>query len=210
MVMRTFPLGPFQCNCTVLVEPTTKEAVVFDPGDEYGYLASVLTELEARVVAILLTHAHIDHVGAVKPLQEETGAPVYLHRKETPILEGVPMQAQWTGLPCPELPRIDVWLDELQPLQLLGREIQLLFTPGHSPGSVSYYLAEESLLVSGDVLFHDSIGRTDLPGGDSQQLLASIRQRLWPLPDETVVFPGHGRQTTIGREKKRNPFVKVG
>ncbi len=201
-----FPLGVFQCNCSILSRDG--RAVVIDPGDEFEKILAHLQSAGLTVEQILLTHAHIDHVGAVAELKRHFGVPVALHPADQPTYDLLPMQAQWTGVRQPEPFTIERALVSNEKLDCLGQEMQVLFTPGHSPGSVSFYLPEEKKVIAGDALFRGSIGRTDLPGGDQDLLIRSIQSKLLRLPPETEVFPGHGEATTIGREIQSNPYLK--
>jgi glyoxylase-like metal-dependent hydrolase (beta-lactamase superfamily II) len=160
------------------------------------------------VVKILFTHAHFDHIGRAAELKRSTGAPTWLHKLEIPVLASLDKQAAWIGVEPGEKVEIDHYYDQGDIVEFAGQELQVLFTPGHSPGSVSFYIPSLERLIAGDVLFRDSIGRTDLPGGNTQQLLDSIRDQVLPLPDDTAVFPGHGHSTTIGRERRQNPYIK--
>ena len=198
-----FPLGVFQCNCTILSRDG--RAVVIDPGDEFD---KILARLEGlKVEQILLTHAHIDHVGAVAQLKRHYGVAVALHPADRSTYDLLPKQAQWTGVRAPEPFTIERALVTNESLECVGEEMRVLFTPGHSPGSVSFYLPVEGKVIAGDALFRGSIGRTDLPGGDYDLLIRSIESQLLTLPPETAVFPGHGGATTIGSEIQSNPFL---
>jgi len=201
-----FPLGVFQCNCSILSRDG--RAVVIDPGDEFDKILGVLGDAGLTVEQILLTHAHIDHVGAVAAMKRHFGVGVALHPADQPTYDLLPMQAQWTGMPAPEPFTIERSLVSGEKIDCLGREMQVLFTPGHSPGSVSFYLPEEGKVIAGDALFRGSIGRTDLPGGDHDLLIRSIQKRLLVLPPETEVYPGHGESTTIGQEIRKNPYLQ--
>ncbi len=200
--------GPLQCNCQILGDESTQRAVVVDPGDDIPEIEALLERRGLTVEKILFTHAHFDHIGRAAALKRSTGAPTWLHRLEIPVLESLDQQAAWIGVAPGETVAIDHYYDEGDTVDFAGLELQVLFTPGHSPGSVSFYIPAEERLIAGDVLFRDSIGRTDLPGGDMQTLLDTIRDKFLPLPDETAVFPGHGPATTIGRERRENPFLR--
>ncbi len=204
--VRMFTVGLLAENAFLIKAEGADQAVMVDPGDEAPRLLAGLRESGAELAAILLTHTHIDHVGAVAPLARETGAPVYCPRAEAFVLADI---ASWTpfGFPPAEPYDADVELDGGERLELAGLEIDVILTPGHSPGHVSYSIPSEQALFSGDVLFQQSIGRTDLPGGDAPMLMRSIARLLETLPDETRVHPGHMALTTLGRERIQNPFL---
>ena len=199
-------VGPFQENTFFVRGPGSTEVVIIDPGEEATRLQALIESHSWKPVAILNTHAHLDHVGAVVPLQEHYRIPFYLHPNEQPVLEAAPKAASLYGVRVPEIPKIDRHLSEGETLKLAGLEFQVLFTPGHTPGHVSFVLDDR--VIAGDVLFNGSIGRTDLPGGHTETLLLSIRDRLLPLPDDFIVHCGHGPDTTIGRERATNPFLQ--
>ena len=207
MIHEILPVGLLQCNCSIFGDEQTREAIVIDPGDNIGEIESVLNRHGLRVKAIVITHAHIDHVAGAKLLKQNTGAPVYMNHSDQELLSMLDVQARWLGVPPPEQVEVDMDAHDSVSLSLNEAEFHVMETPGHTPGSISLYIPTERKLVAGDTLFRDSIGRTDLPGGDSQRILSSIKTRLLLLPDETVVVPGHGALTTIGREKERNPFL---
>ncbi len=200
-------VGPVQENCFVVRRDGAPEAFVVDPGDEAGKLIGVVEELGLDVQAILLTHTHFDHVGAVAPLARATGAPVYCPELERAVLANINAYVPWPGFGPFEDYEADHLVSGGERLRLAGFDIDVRFTPGHSPGHVSYSLADEQALFSGDVLFESSIGRTDLPGGDHATLLRSIAGLLETLPDETRVLPGHMGVTTLGAERATNPFL---
>lgn len=201
------PLGPLQTNSYILACTVTNQAAVIDPSwDGQAILARVNKE-GWTVSHILLTHAHFDHVGALAELKRLTGAPIYLHREATEMLERSPAAAALWGFTLDMPPKPDYFLVDGQTLQVGELEVEVLFTPGHAPGHVCFYLPAHNALFDGDVLFQGSIGRTDLPGGDYELLLINIHERLMVLPDETVVLSGHGPTTTIGYERRTNPFL---
>jgi len=208
MILETFPVGPLQCNCTILGDETSGEAIVIDPGDEVSRIHRRLTELGLTLKQILVTHAHIDHVGGALKLKRLTGAPILLNENDVPLLKMMDEQAGWLGMPTPETAPPDQSLADGLMVGLDRFPAQVLHTPGHTQGSVCLHFAPLKLLVAGDTLFAGSIGRTDLPGGDSNQIIDSIETRLLTLPDETKVLAGHGPATTIGIERRRNPFLQ--
>jgi glyoxylase-like metal-dependent hydrolase (beta-lactamase superfamily II) len=208
MILETFPVGPLQCNCTILGDEQTREAIVIDPGDEVGRIHRRLTQLGLKLKQILVTHAHIDHVGGALKLKRLTGAPILLNENDLPLLKMMETQAAWLGIAAPETAPPDESLAEGQSVGLDSYPAQVLHTPGHTQGSVCLHFAPLKLLVAGDTLFAGSIGRTDLPGGNYGQIIDSIESRLLALPDETKVLPGHGPVTTIGAERKGNPFLR--
>jgi hydroxyacylglutathione hydrolase len=211
----TIPVGVLQCNCSIIGDPLTREALVVDPGDEISRILELLGRHKLTVKAIVSTHAHIDHVGGLTKLHQYTGAPVMMHRDDIPLYHGMDIQAAFLGVAPPEVGEIDQLLADGDVLQWGSLAAQVLHTPGHSPGSVSLYvpaIAGEFArtvpqLFAGDTLFAGSIGRTDLWGGSMDQILESLRGKVLQLPDDTVVHPGHGPRTTIGRERQSNPFL---
>lgn len=207
MIHEHFAVGPFQMNCQVLGDPETRRAIVIDPGDELPRITACLTRHKLTLAEIVLTHAHIDHVGAVVPLLKLFPVPVSMHADDQPVYDSLAMQAQWTQSPVPEQANIDRYVREGDVIRLDSLALEVLHTPGHSPGSVSFYLREQKKVIAGDALFRGSIGRTDLPGGNHKQLVRAIREKLFALPDETAVYPGHGPATAIGYEKRTNPFL---
>jgi len=208
MILETFPVGPLQCNCTILGDELAGEAIVVDPGDEVGRIARRLTELGLKLKQILVTHAHIDHVGGALRLKRLTGAPILLNQNDLPLLQMMDDQAGWIGIPTPETAPPDAGLEHGQIVGLERYPAQVLHTPGHTQGSVCLHFAPLKLLIAGDTLFAGSIGRTDLPGGNSAQIIDSIETRLLALPDETKVLTGHGPATTIGSERRGNPYLR--
>jgi glyoxylase-like metal-dependent hydrolase (beta-lactamase superfamily II) len=208
MIIETFPVGPLQCNCTILGDETTGEAIVIDPGEEIGRIHRRLTALGLKLQQILITHGHIDHVGGALRLKRLTGAPILLNEKDFPQLKMMDMQAGWLGVATPEIAPPDGSLSDGLTVGLEKYPAKVIHTPGHTEGSVCLHFAPLNLLIAGDTLFAGSIGRTDLPGGDFGQIIDSIESRLMLLPVETKVFPGHGPATTIGEERKNNPFLR--
>ena len=184
--------------------------MVIDPGDDIDYILARLQALGLTLKQIIVTHAHIDHVGGAAKLKKATGATVLLNEKDTFLLGMMDVQAAWLGVKPPEIVTLDGSADDLITVGLQTIPGQVLHTPGHTPGSICLHFASENLLLSGDTLFAGTIGRTDLPGGDGRLILRSLRERLLPLPDNTVVIPGHGRSTLIGEERESNPFLQPG
>jgi glyoxylase-like metal-dependent hydrolase (beta-lactamase superfamily II) len=208
MILETFPVGPLQCNCTILGDEEAGEAIVIDPGDEVGRIQRRLTALGLKLKQILVTHAHIDHVGGALTLKRLTGAPILLNEDDLPQLKIMAMQADWLGVETPETAPPDASLAEGLRVGLERYPAEVIHTPGHTQGSVCLHFAPLNMVIAGDTLFAGSIGRTDLPGGNSQQILDSIHSRLLALPEETKVLPGHGPATTIGAERRSNPFLR--
>jgi hydroxyacylglutathione hydrolase len=208
MIHEILPVGILQCNCSIFGDEQSHEAVVIDPGDEIQKILAILAKHQLRVKAIIITHAHIDHIGGAQKLKAATGAPVYMNANDQPLSEHLDAQAAWLGMATPERTTIDVDAREGEKVTLGPAEFQVLHTPGHTQGSISLWIPAENKLIAGDTLFLDSIGRTDLPGGDYEQILRSIHDKLLPLADTTAVIPGHGPSTMIGRERARNPFLQ--
>ena len=208
MIHEILPVGMLQCNCSIFGDEQTREAVVIDPGDEIQRILAILEKHQLRVKAIIITHAHIDHIGGASKLKAATGAPVYMNANDQTLSEHLDTQASWLGMATPEKTNIDVNAREGEKIALGPAEFHVLHTPGHTQGSISLWIPAENKLIAGDTLFLDSIGRTDLPGGDYEQILRSIHDKLLPLDDTTAVIPGHGSNTTIGRERARNPFLQ--
>ncbi|HVR72377.1 MAG TPA: MBL fold metallo-hydrolase [Vicinamibacteria bacterium] len=213
MLVTVVPVGALRCNCTILGDPEKGEAIVVDPGDEVDKILAALRQHGLRCTAILNTHAHIDHVGANHALKEATGARLMLHEADLPLYDNLRMQSQWMGGLIPEPPRaeVDEHLAHGDRVHAGAVAAEVLHTPGHTPGSLCFRLdGQEPLVLSGDTLFAGSIGRTDLWGGDFDQEIASIRRHLLTLDDATRVVPGHGPETTVGGERRRNPFLNEG
>ena len=202
------PVTPFEQNCTVLVCTATRAAAVVDPGGDLDRIRAGIDKVGARLAKVLLTHAHIDHAGAAGELARTGGVPIEgPHRDDEFLLEGLPEQSRMFGFAPAEAFRPDRWLDQGDTVSFGDCELQVLHCPGHTPGHVVFYSAERRIAMVGDVLFAGSVGRTDLPGGSHRQLIASIRNRLWPLGDDVVFIPGHGPRSTFGQERRTNPFV---
>jgi hydroxyacylglutathione hydrolase len=208
MILESFPVGPLRCNCTILGDEVTHEAMVVDPGDNIPEILSRLQKHGLTLRQIVVTHAHIDHVGGAAQLRKLTGAPVMMNQQDLGLLGMMEMQAGWIGVPTPEVAPPDASAEDGLAIGLAGLPAEVLHTPGHTPGSICLLFPAQRLLLAGDTLFAGSIGRTDLPGGDGHQILRSLRDRLLVLPDHTRVLPGHGRETTIGEERHSNPFLQ--
>ena len=221
MIHEILPVGLLQCNCSILGDETSRQAIVVDPGDEIEEIVALLDRHQLRVEYIVITHAHIDHIGGAKKLKDLTGAPVYMNERDIELYGTLGQQAMWIGVPMPEKTSIDVLLHEGDQIECGKIRATVLHTPGHTQGSVCLLLPDgpEALsppggigtgtkLIAGDTLFRDSIGRTDLPGGNFGQIMRSIHDKLLALDDATIVVPGHGPLTTIGRERERNPFLQ--
>ncbi len=208
MILETFPVGPLQCNCTILADEETREAIVIDPGDEISRIHRRLTALGLTLKQILITHAHIDHIGGALKLKSLTGAPIFLNENDLPLLQIMAEQADWVGVPTPETAPPDEALSDGRLVGLANYPAHVIHTPGHTQGSICLHFEPLKMVLAGDTLFAGSIGRTDLPGGNTDQILDSIQTRLLTLPDDTKVVPGHGPATSIGYERKANPFLQ--
>jgi hydroxyacylglutathione hydrolase len=209
MILETFPVGMLRCNCTILGDEVTREAIVVDPGENVPEILTRLAAHRLTLKQIVVTHAHIDHVGGAVLLKRTTGAPILLNQKDLPLLSMMEMQAGWLGVKPPEVAPPDASADDGLKVGLPNLPGEVLHTPGHTEGSICLYFAPEKLLIAGDTLFAGSIGRTDLPGGDERKILRSIRERLLTLPDQVKVIPGHGDNTTIAEERAHNPFAQL-
>jgi len=207
MILETFPVGPLQCNCTIMGDESAAEAIVIDPGDEISRIHRRLTSLGLKLRQILITHAHIDHIGGALKLKALTGAPIFLNEYDLPLISMMSAQAAWLGVETPETAPPDESLTDGKIVGLETQPAHVLHTPGHTQGSVCFHFAPLRMVIAGDTLFAGSIGRTDLPGGNYEQILDSIQTRLLWLPDDTRVIPGHGPGTTIGAERRANPFL---
>jgi hydroxyacylglutathione hydrolase len=208
MIHEILPVGPLQCNCSIIGDETTHEAMVIDPGDDIADILALVSKHNLQVKQIVITHAHIDHVGGAMKLRAATGASILLNQNDSALLKMLDMQAAWIGMPAPGKVEIDQSIgesDKVQAGQLVG---QVLHTPGHSEGSICLYFADEKKLIAGDTLFAGSIGRTDLPGGSFDKIIRSLHEKVLALPDDTVVVPGHGPLTSIGEERENNPFLR--
>ena len=207
MIHEVLKVGPLQCNCSILGDEVSHEAIVVDPGADLLSILAVLTRHALTVKQIVVTHAHIDHIAGAVELKRLTGAPILYNQRDLPLVAIMDQQAAWLGVATPEVRPPDHSPADNETLSIRGLEGQILHTPGHTEGSLCLYLPEHKLLLAGDTLFAGGIGRTDLPGGNERTLLRSIKDRLMTLPEVTVVLPGHGPRTTIGRERFENPFL---
>jgi hydroxyacylglutathione hydrolase len=212
MIHEILSVGPLQCNCSILGDQHSREAIVVDPGDDIPRILALLAKHNLTVKQIAITHAHIDHIAGAHRLKQITGAPILVNQNDLSQIKMMDEQAAWLGIPTPTVHNPDDTLDDGKRITIGSGETALtgsiLHTPGHTQGSVCLYLPTQSLLLAGDTLFAGSVGRTDLPGGNTNQLLRSIHDRLLTLPDEVKVIPGHGPATTIGDERVSNPFLQ--
>jgi glyoxylase-like metal-dependent hydrolase (beta-lactamase superfamily II) len=225
LVHEILPVGMLQCNCHIVGDPQTREAIVIDPGDDAPRILEVIARHHLKVTAIVVTHTHIDHVVGLHRVHAATGAPVYLHAEDLGLYRMLDVQASWLGWKTPEAVKIDQLVSEGDVIRWGNYEAQVLHTPGHTPGSISLYMPSDmpvapadaseakpsergtSQLFAGDTLFAGSIGRTDLWGGSFAEIIRSLKGKLLELPDATIVYPGHGEATTIGKERATNPFL---
>jgi hydroxyacylglutathione hydrolase len=210
MILEMLTVGPFQENCYVIGDERSGVGALVDPGDEAARIALAVEQTDLEVQSIIVTHAHIDHVGAVAALVDEYACPVLMHAEAEPLLRQLPTQAMMMGLKFGKVPTVDRQIGDEEVLEVGDLRLRSLYTPGHAQGHLAFYLEEEGLVLSGDALFAGSVGRTDLPGGDMGLLMRSIKEKLMTLPDETRVYPGHGPQTKIGNERVSNPFLQGG
>ncbi len=208
-LIETFPVGPLQCNCAIVADPATREAVVIDPGDEPDRILEALSGAGLKAIALVHTHAHFDHVGCSALLKRITGAPILMHEGDGPLYYNLDEQAKAFGISLDKPGEIDRTLVHGDTLPVGSGALHVLHTPGHTPGSLSFRMegAEGDVLFSGDTLFRRSIGRTDLWGGSMEKILDSIRREILTLPGGLRVIPGHGPETTVADEGRRNPFV---
>lgn len=205
-IIRTFPVGPLQCNCSIIGDRLSSKALVIDPGGDADQILGLLNELNLTVVGIIHTHAHLDHILASGVIKEATGAPIYLHEGDKFLWDMVGQQCVMFGVPPVTLPEPDHFMEDDQALNCCGGIA--IHTPGHTPGSISFWFEEYKTLIAGDTLFQGSIGRTDLPGGNFDQIITSIKERIYTLDDDAIVVTGHGPNTAIGSEKTGNSFVR--
>jgi hydroxyacylglutathione hydrolase len=208
MIHKVIPVGPLQCNCSILGDEQTREAMVIDPGDQIEDILDILRGERLTLKQIVITHAHIDHVGGAMKLKAATGAPILMNQDDHTLLKMLDMQAAWVGMRPPGTVTVDEALSEGRVLKIGAIPSSVIHTPGHTEGSVCLYFPEDKKLIAGDTLFAGSIGRTDLPGGNFDKIIRSLHTRVLALPDETEVVPGHGPVTTIGEERETNPFLQ--
>ncbi len=210
MIHEILPVGPLQCNCSVIGDESTREAMVIDPGDEIEDVLALIRKHNLQVKQIVITHAHIDHVGGAMKLRSATGAPILLNQSDYALLKMIDMQAVWVGMAPPGKVEIDHSVGQADRVRAGSLDADVIHTPGHTEGSICLYFPAEKKLIAGDTLFAGSIGRTDLPGGSFQKIINSLHEKVLALPDDTIVVPGHGPLTTIGEERESNPFLTKG
>lgn len=208
MIHKIFPVGPLQCNCSVIGDEKTHEAMVIDPGDQIEQILDILRQKKLTLKQIVITHAHIDHVGGAMKLKAATGAPILMNQNDYALLKMLDMQAAWVGMRPPGDVQVDETISQGRVLKIGEISSNVIHTPGHTEGSICIYFPEEKKLIAGDTLFAGSIGRTDLPGGSMDKIMRSLHTQVLALPDETEVVPGHGPLTTIGEERETNPFLQ--
>jgi hydroxyacylglutathione hydrolase len=214
MIHEILPVGLLQCNCSILGDEITGEAMVIDPGDDIEAILAILARHKLRVKAIVITHSHIDHIGGAKKMKAATGAPVYLNENDLELYKHLGEQALMIGTPEPEKTKIDLSPKDGDTIQSGDIRATVIHTPGHTPGSICLLVpqldeAAPPTLIAGDTLFRGSIGRTDLRGGSTRAILKSIKEKLLALDDDVLVIPGHGGETTIGFEREHNPFLQL-
>ncbi len=208
MIHKIFPVGPLQCNCSIVGDEQTHEAMVIDPGDQIDGILEILRQEKLTLKQIVITHAHIDHVGGAMKLKAATGAPILMNQNDYALLKMLDMQAAWVGMKSPGAVQIDAPLSQGDVLKIGEITSNVIHTPGHTEGSICVYFPAEQKLIAGDTLFAGSIGRTDLPGGSMEKIMRSLYTQVLALPDDTEVTPGHGPNTTIGEEREMNPFLQ--
>jgi glyoxylase-like metal-dependent hydrolase (beta-lactamase superfamily II) len=208
MIHKIFPVGPLQCNCSVIGDEKTHEAMVIDPGDQIEGILDILRQEKLTLKQIVITHAHIDHVGGAMKLKAATGAPILMNQNDYALLKMLDLQAAWVGMRPPGDVQVDETINQGRVLKIGEISSNVIHTPGHTEGSICVYFPEEKKLIAGDTLFAGSIGRTDLPGGSMDKIMRSLHTQVLALPDETEVVPGHGPVTTIGEERETNPFLQ--
>ena len=207
MIHEILPVGPLQCNCSVIGDESTREAMVIDPGDDIEDVLALIRKHNLQVKQIIITHAHIDHVGGAMKLRAATGAPILLNQNDYSLLKMLDMQAAWIGMASPGKVEIDQSIGQADTVRAGSLTADVIHTPGHTEGSICLYFPADKKLIAGDTLFAGSIGRTDLPGGSFQKIINSLQEKVLALPDDTIVVPGHGELTTIGDERETNPFL---
>jgi hydroxyacylglutathione hydrolase len=208
MIHEILPVGPLQCNCSIIGDETTHEAMVIDAGDDIADVLAAIAKHNLKVKQIVITHAHIDHIGGAMKLRAATGAPILLNQNDSALLKMLDVQAAWIGMAAPGKVEIEQSIGDADKVQAGPLVAQVLHTPGHTEGSICLYFPLEKKLIAGDTLFAGSIGRTDLPGGSFDKIIRSLHEKVLALPDETVVVPGHGPLTSIGAERESNPFLQ--
>lgn len=208
MIHEILPVGPLQCNCSIIGDETTRDAMVIDPGDEIADVLAIVQKHNLQVRQIVITHAHIDHVGGAMKLRQATGAPILMNQNDYALLKMLDMQAAWLGMQSPGQVQIDRSVGDADKVEAGPLVATVIHTPGHTEGSVCLYFPAQQKLIAGDTLFAGSIGRTDLPGGSFDKIIRSLHEKVLALSNETVVVPGHGPVTTIGGEREHNPFLK--
>jgi glyoxylase-like metal-dependent hydrolase (beta-lactamase superfamily II) len=208
MIHKIFPVGPLQCNCSIIGDEQTHEAMVIDPGDQIEGILEILRQEKLTLKQIVITHAHIDHVGGAMKLKAATGAPILMNQSDYALLKMLDMQAAWVGMRPPGDVQVDETVGQGRVLKIGEISSNVIHTPGHTEGSICLYFPEEKKLIAGDTLFAGSIGRTDLPGGSMDKIMRSLHTQVLALPDETEVVPGHGPVTTIGEERASNPYLQ--
>ncbi len=208
MIHKIFPVGPLQCNCSVIGDEQTHEAMVIDPGDEVEDILDILRHEKLVLKQIVITHAHIDHVGGAMKLKAATSAPILMNQNDYALLKMLDMQASWVGMRPPGEVQVDEPVGQGHVLKIGEISSSVIHTPGHTEGSICVYFPEQKKLIAGDTLFAGSIGRTDLPGGSMDKIMRSLHMQVLALPDDTQVVPGHGPVTTIGDERETNPFLQ--